>query len=48
VDGRLTEHVEVPDGRLTADLAGRLLERAGSEVLVTPWHGVLLPDLEAP
>lgn len=47
VDGRLTEHVEVPDGRLTGDLAERVLERAGTEVVVTPWRGVLLPDLEA-
>jgi precorrin-3B synthase len=47
VDGRLTEHVEVPDGRLGSDLAERLLERAGTEVVVTPWHGLLLPDLEA-
>lgn len=46
-DGRFTEHVDAPDGRLTAPLAARLLERAGDEVVVTPWHGVLLPDLEA-
>lgn len=47
VDGRIAEHVDVPDGRLTADHAAQLLDRAGAEVVVTPWHSVLLPDLEA-
>ena len=47
VDGRSTEHVGVPEGRLDADLAARLLERAGDELVVTPWHSVLMPDLEA-
>ena len=46
VDGRFAEHADVPDGRLTADHAARLLERAAAEVVVTPWHSVLLPDLE--
>jgi precorrin-3B synthase len=46
-DGRVAEHVDVPDGRLTPDLAARLLERAGAEVVVTPWRSVILPDLEA-
>ena len=46
VDGRLAEHVDVPGGRLTAEHAAPLLERAGTDIVVTPWHGVLLPDLE--
>jgi precorrin-3B synthase len=46
-DGRLVDHVEVPEGRLDADLAARLLEQAGDELVVTPWHSMLLPDLEA-
>jgi precorrin-3B synthase len=45
-DGRLVEHLEVPGGRLTPDLAARLLARAGDEVVVTRWRSVLLPDLE--
>lgn len=47
VDGRLVDHVDVPEGRLDADLAARLLEQAGDELVVTPWHSLLLPDLEA-
>jgi precorrin-3B synthase len=46
-DGRFAEHVDVPEGRLSPDLAARLLDRAGAEVVVTPWRSVLLPDLEA-
>ena len=46
VDGRTVEHVEVPDGRLTPALAGEVLARAGTEVVVTPWRSLLLPDLE--
>ena len=45
-DGRLVEHYDVPDGRITADLAGRLLARAADEVVATRWRTVLLPDLE--
>jgi precorrin-3B synthase len=47
-DGRVAEHVDVPDGRLTPALAAEVLGRAGAEVVVTPWRSVLLPDLEAP
>jgi precorrin-3B synthase len=46
VDGRTVEHVEVPDGRLSPALAGEVLARAGTEVVVTPWRSLLLPDLE--
>jgi precorrin-3B synthase len=46
VDGRTVEHVEVPDGRLTPGLAAEVLARAGTEVVVTPWRSLLLPDLE--
>jgi len=46
VDGRTVEHVEVPDGRLTPTLADEVLARTGTEVVVTPWRSLLLPDLE--
>jgi precorrin-3B synthase len=45
-DGRLVEHLEVPEGRITPDLAAHVLGRAGDEVVVTRWRSVLLPDLE--
>jgi precorrin-3B synthase len=43
-DGRRIEHVAVPDGRLDRTLAEQVLQRAGSEVVVTPWRSLLLPD----
>lgn len=45
-DGHTAEHLAVPDGRLTPDLAATVLDRAGDEVVVTPWRSLLLPDLE--
>lgn len=45
-DGRAVEHVRVPDGVLTPQLAEALLGRATREIVVTPWRSVLLPDLE--
>lgn len=45
-DGRSVEHVDVPEGDLTHDLATQVLARAGREVVVTPWRSLLLPDLE--
>ena len=45
-DGRTAEHVPVPDGVLTPELAATLLDRAGHEFVVTPWRSLLLPDLE--
>lgn len=45
-DGRRAEHVPVPDGLLTADLARELLAPAGPDVVVTPWRSLLLPDLQ--
>ena len=45
-DGRTALHLAVPDGRLTPDLAATVLDRAGDEVVVTPWRSLLLPDLE--
>ncbi len=45
-DGRVAEHLAVPDGRLTPVLATTVLARAGAEVVVTPWRSLLLPDLE--
>jgi precorrin-3B synthase len=44
-DGRTAEVVEVPDGVLTHDLATRILAQAGSELIVTPWRSLVLPDL---
>ncbi len=45
-DGRDAEHVAVPDGLLTRDLAETLAARATDEVVVTPWRSIILPDLE--
>ncbi|MCW2850063.1 MAG: nitrite/Sulfite reductase ferredoxin-like half domain protein [Marmoricola sp.] len=37
------EHVPVPDGVLDQHLVGHLVERAaGRDLVVTPWHGVLV------
>ena len=44
-DGRNVEHVAVPDGDLTHDLATQVLARAGRDIIVTPWRSLLLPDL---
>lgn len=45
-DGGVAEHVAVPDGVLTAELAADVLAQAGRTILVTPWHSLVLPDLE--
>ena len=45
-DGRRLEHVEIPLGDLTHDLATQVLARARQDVIVTPWHSLLLVDLE--
>ena len=45
-DGRTCEHIAVPGGLLTRALAEPLLDRAGPEVVVTPWRSLLLPDQE--
>ena len=47
-DGRTVEHVDVPEGDLTHDLATQVLARAGRDVVVTPWRSLLLPDLQDP
>jgi precorrin-3B synthase len=40
-------HHEVPDGRLSPVLAARLIELSGcGDLVVTPWHGVLVPMSE--
>ncbi|MEO6470299.1 MAG: nitrite reductase [Aeromicrobium sp.] len=44
-DGRQALHVEIPDGTLTPQLAERLVG-LGPQLLVTPWRGVIVPDLE--
>jgi precorrin-3B synthase len=38
------DHVAVPDGVLEADLVRRLVA-PGRELVVTPWHGVVVPDV---
>jgi precorrin-3B synthase len=45
-DGRIAEIVDVPDGIVTHDLATHVLARAGSDLIVTPWRSLVLPDLE--
>jgi precorrin-3B synthase len=45
-DGRSADHLAVPDGLLTPELAAEILERAGTEVIVTPWRSIVIPDLE--
>ncbi len=47
-DGRAVRHVDIPEGRLTHDLATRVLALAGRDIIVTPWRSLLLPDLENP
>jgi precorrin-3B synthase len=46
-DGRSAEHLAVPDGLLTPELAAAILDRAGTEVIVTPWRSIVIPDLES-
>jgi precorrin-3B synthase len=46
-DGRNAEHVAVADGVLTPELTASILARAGTEVIVTPWRSIVIPDLEA-
>jgi precorrin-3B synthase len=45
-DGRVAEHVAVPDAVLSPEAAAAVLDRAGAEVVVTPWRSLVLPDLE--
>lgn len=45
-DGLTAEHLAVPDGLLTAELVATILDRAGSQVIVTPWRSIVIPDLE--
>jgi len=45
-DGRSVEHVEVPEGDLTHELATQVLARAGRDIVVTPWRSLMLPDLD--
>lgn len=45
-DGRSAEHLAVPDGLLTPELAAKIVDRAGSQVIVTPWRSIIIPDLE--
>ncbi|WP_220131266.1 hypothetical protein [Streptomyces sp. PT12] len=40
-------HVEIPGGTLTRALADELLA-TGLDLVVTPWHGVLIPAAEVP
>lgn len=44
-DGRQALHLEIPDGTLTPRLAAQVAG-LGSEVIVTPWRSVVVPDQE--
>jgi precorrin-3B synthase len=46
-DGASAEHLAVPDGLLTRELAEEIAPRA-REIVVTPWRSIVLPDLETP
>lgn len=46
-DDRVAHHVAVPEGLLTPHLATSILDRAGSDLVVTPWRSVVLTDLES-
>lgn len=46
--GGAVEHFSVPDGLLNRSIADTIADRASSEIIVTPWRSVLLPDLETP
>ncbi len=45
-DGRVAEHVPVPDGRVDARLLAELAALSPRELIVTPWRTVVVPDLE--
>ncbi len=45
-DGRRVEHLAVIDGILDRDIVDEVLTRAGTEVVVTPWRSLLIPDPE--
>lgn len=44
-DGRTAEHIGVPDGVLTHEIASAVLGTARRSIIVTPWRSVLVPDL---
>lgn len=46
-DDRRAEHVAIPDGLLTKDLADDLLARAGQSIVITPWRSLILVDLRS-
>ncbi|MGH3412422.1 MAG: nitrite reductase [Marmoricola sp.] len=46
-DSRHAKHLPVPGGTLTPALVSDVLTEAAGELVVTPWHSVLLTDLEA-
>jgi precorrin-3B synthase len=46
-DGRGARHLATDGGRLGPDLLDTVLSECGTEVVVTPWRSLLLPDLEA-
>jgi len=47
-DGAAAEHIAVPDGLLNRGIAETIGLHAASEIIVTPWRSVVLPDLETP
>jgi precorrin-3B synthase len=47
-DGTAAEHIAVPGGVLNRGIADTIDVHAASEIIVTPWRSVVLPDLETP
>lgn len=47
-NGRMARHVEVPDGLLTGEQALVIIDEADTELIVTPWRSIVIPDLEHP
>lgn len=45
-DGAVAEHIAIPDGLLNGGLVDVLAGQGASEIIVTPWRSLVLPDLE--
>jgi precorrin-3B synthase len=45
-DGTEAIHLDVPGGLLTRDLVDAMAVQWASEVVVTPWRSIIIPDLE--
>lgn len=47
-DGAVAEHIAVPDGLIDHSIADTIGVHAATEIVVTPWRSIVLPDLETP